>query len=883
MHPVFLSMGGVRDTALASQVKAALPDGLVYMYTRNGEEGTSFRREIEAEVQSCKLFVVFWSDDYLASEHAKLELATFKRSAESLDSGRELLVVQTSRKSPNIQKRWKNPINGKEEFTLGRWRLDRAVAPDRDSIGIAEIMKRKLDSLGFSSAIIVQRPDIQSSIAAALDAGEFYKKEFVFISGSEGDGRRTAIKTYMEGSKHLLPRFIPFDSVEGPEDVLERLLEYSGEPLSKQVEVIKSVNEGVLNPIKEFRKIIHQFRTTRNYLVLIMDRYSGVDPSVGIPLWVSQAVEPFKRGHSPLIFFVTSNPVTDELLRHYPNAGRARIPGLDEIQMHELVFNLSHVDPYPSRWTAENRNLVAQISGSSPSLCQKVMKLTANEPNLQYLERIARTEEEKFSASLSGLLGYIVEKFKDSIPDLIAMQVVEKLGIVEKSTLDEIMEMRQIGSYDLYGLLQYGVFEQLSDSLLRIPPLLQRRLGFVLWGVSRDIELDSVLQEFGARQVTLDDGYGIVYMSNKAAASLRSLDETPAQVEPFITLSMLFKAGVEQYAQEGYEVAYSILRRAMGRLQRAPVYVDETTCIEIARYFGLAAARIRKNADVDTARELLKTRFLGSKKEKQALAMAAFLRGFMLRISGEHKDAIAEFEEADSILKNVTHAARQHGAVLTEISRAYLRLAPPRLDAAVRAAERAYERQDALHNLNSLVRAKIYRFAVSANDSGQLREITRLLESLKKISVRAGREFHLVRSADLDLVLALQQCKASGLPLDLEKSIRLAEQAMVIRRSDQNQLYLWKLKSLHQLTDFSRDVVAEAQAIYSSENAIPSFRRISAAKALIMCYAKSDSGRASQILAECRELGARQRGFFKKWIERKVLFEPDLVLSLEWL
>lgn len=883
MHPIFLSMGGVRDTALAEKVKDHLPDGLVYMYTRNGEEGTAFRREIEAEVNNCTLFVVFWSEDYLASPHAVLELATFKRSGEPIDSGRDLLVVPTSRKAPNIQRRWKNPINEKEEFTLGRWRLDRAVSPERDAEGIAELIKRKLDSLGFSNSIFVQRSDVQKSIAAALDAGDYYRREFVFVSGSEGDGRRTAIKMYMEGSRHLLPKFLPFDNAEGPEDVLERLLEYSGESTGAQLEIVRKVSNGEADPIKEIRKIIHRFRTSRNYLVLIMDRYSGVDPSVGIPNWVSKAVEPFKTGRAPLIFFVTSNPVTDDLLRHFPSAGKAKIPGFEEREIRQLVFDLSSVDPDPNRWTAEKQNLVAKISGSSPSLCQSIMKLAASEPDLQHLDKIARTEEEKFSASLTGLVNYIVEKFKDSIPDIVAMQVVEKLGIVAKSTLDDIMQMQHIGSYDLYGLLQYGVFEQLSDNLIRIPPLLQRRLGFVLWNDRRARELDKVLQDFGSKELTIDDGHGVVYMSNKAAASLRSGDDAQAEIAPFITLSMLFKAGIERYIEEDYETAHTILRRAIDRLTRSSANVDEQIFIELVRYFGLAAARLRNDADVEKARVLLSERFLGTKKEKQATAMASFLSGFLFRMQGDHKDALLQFQDADNILKDIRHAARQHGAVLTEISRANLRLNPPRLDAAVRAAKLAFERQDAIHNLNSLVKAKIYKFAYSESDNGQMAEINSLLQSLKKTSERSGREFHLVREADLEFVVALKNSYKNGSPLDLSRSIKVLDQALAVRRVDQNQFFMWKLKALHEVSDFSASVIAEANAVYTSQNDIPEFRKASALKAMIMAYAKIDSRRAHQLITGAREITPWQKDFLKSWIERKGPLKPSIVLSLERL
>lgn len=883
MHPIFLSMGGTKDTNLAAKVKEHLPDGLVYMYTRNGEEGAEFRREIEAEVNNCRLFVVFWSEDYLNSDHAKLELATFKRSAEALDSGRELLIVQTTRKPPNIQRRWKNPINGKDELNLGRWRLERAVSPDRDAHSIAELILRKLESTGFSTSILIPRPDIQKSIGTALDAGGYYKKEFVFIAGSEGDGRRTAIKTYMESSKHLLPKMIAFDNAEGPQDVLERLLEYSGEPIRNQIEVIKKINSGELDPIKEIRKIIHRFRSVKSYLILIMDRYSGVDPSLGIPKWVAKAVEPFVTGPAPLIFFVTSNPVTDDLLRYFPNAGRARIPGFEESKMGELVFNLSHVDPNPGRWTPEMQSLVAKTSGSSPSLCQKIMRLAASESDLNHLERIARAEEEKFSASLTGLLSYIVEKFQGSLPDLTAMQIVEKLGIVATSTLDEIMVIQNIGHYDLYGLLQYGVFEQLSDNLIRIPPLLQRRLGFVLWSNGPNSELDKALQEFGARAFEIDDGHGIVYLANKAAASLRSIGSAPTETAPFITLSTLFKTGIERYIEENYEIAHSILGRAMDRLSESPDYVDESIYMEIVRYFGLASARIENDFDVERAKSLLLARFKGTKKELQAQAMASFLSGFRHRVAGEHRDALVHFEEANSVLKNISHAARQHGAVLTEISRSNLRLNPPRLDAAVRAAQEAYARQNAIHNLNTLIKAKILRFSLSSDDQSQLAEIRSLLDDLNTLSKRAGREFHLVRSADLSLVLALKNSYENKVPLDLSDSIKLFTQALQVRRSDQNQFQLWKIKSLHQAADLSGGVISEAITIYSSPNIVSDLRKSNAAKALILSYAKSNKVKAKQVLASYRGLSASQRDFLNSWLEGRLALQPSIALPLERL
>src|SRR5688572_16774266 len=93
-RPVFFSVGGRRDTAFASSVKDLLPDAMVYLYTRTGEEGVDFRPEVEREIQAARLFVVFWSEDYLKSEACRHELALARRLAETVDRHKRVLIVQ---------------------------------------------------------------------------------------------------------------------------------------------------------------------------------------------------------------------------------------------------------------------------------------------------------------------------------------------------------------------------------------------------------------------------------------------------------------------------------------------------------------------------------------------------------------------------------------------------------------------------------------------------------------------------------------------------------------------------------------------------------------------------------------------------------------------
>ncbi|MGT2430679.1 tetratricopeptide repeat protein [Cupriavidus basilensis] len=767
-RPVFFSVGGTRDREMAEATKALLPDSLVYLYTRTGEEGVSIRREIEAEIQGCLLFVVFWSDDYLKSEYATVELAQFRKSAEASFSGREMLVVPTNRRSPNPQHKWKNPINGSTEFALGRWRLDRTLDRAPDCQKVAEHVRRRIEQAQIGAdAVLVARPSVQHQIKGAISAPQYRTKEFLFVNGFEGDGRRTAIAQHIDSSfRHLTRKNISFDSIENPEDVLPRLLEACGVSLSDANRVLDEAAAGRTSAVKELRRLVHGMRESKSYLVVAMDRFSGVDTTVGLPSWVADVFSGFSDGNAPLVFFVTSALVLDSDLKKYPHAGYIRVPGLDEQEMKELVFRLCSVDPNPSRWTDEIRKLVEGVAGSSPALCQLIMRRAAFEPSLAFLEEMAKQEEERFAANMTALLGHIVEGYRGSEVDLLVLRVIEKIGLVSKAALDEILPSNVWGKFDLFGMLRLGIVERLADDLLRIPPLLQRRLGYVLLNTEIDRKVDELIAEFGRTGAVVLDHYGPIYFSNKAAAAVRSGKVDSEVLARYVTLSMLFKVGLDRYSEEDYEGAYSVLSRAMDRLD-IQTAIEPSAAVEIARYFGLAAARVGEPAHVQQACAFLEgTRLVGG-KARQGQAMAAFLRGFELRIKGKYDEALPHFQDADRLLDGAKGADRQRGAILTELSRTLLRVNPPRYDDAVRAAERAYAGKDAAHNLSGLIKARIQRLASgqykSELASSQEEEVIRgLIRQLALISRRIDREFDLVREAEAGSSARSTLCVALG-------------------------------------------------------------------------------------------------------------------------
>lgn len=874
-RPVFFSVGGASDTKFAASVKELLPDAMVYLYTRTGEEGVAFKPEIERELQSCRLFVVFWSDDYLKSDAAKIELAQVRRMAETTDQAKQVLVVPVKRKGPSIQSKWTNPLNAalRNEFVLGKWRLDRALDGAPDPKKVAEFVRRKLEDADVFGRILVPRPFILDLVRGSVMNQEFRASEFVFVSGLEGDGRRTVLRQFMKASyANLTERLVSFDSAEGPEDLLLRMLSSAGATAIHRDEVMSGVSAGSSTALKEIRKVVHQARTVKSYYVLAMDRFSGAD-TVAVPYWVSEVFNHFSFGNSPLIFLVTSSPVTDALLTHYPNAKRVRVPGLDEREMAELVHRLSNEDTKIIDWTTERRRLVQAISGSSPSLCQTIMLTLRNEQSLDFLETISNREEERFAANMSAVLGHIVQQFKENPNDVLALRVIKRLGLTSKKALDEVMAplMRE-GSYNLYRMLEYGLVERLSDDVLRIPPLIERRLGYILGGATDNAELDTLFNTFGKRMLVGTDDYGAVYATNKATTGLVSGGEEDPRLAHYLTTATLFKIGLEQYSNHDYVKAHAILLRAMEKLTQQNS-VDLSAQVEIARYFGLAAARVAAKSDVDRACDFLEVRMAGSPRAKQGKAMASFLRGFEARQRGNYAEAIREFEQAKHQLGSERSAERQRGAVLTELSRAYLRKSPPDYAKAVAAAQQAYEEKGVAHTLSGLIRARLHRtlstaYSASTIYSAEVLAIRRLIADLTLICTKTDRDFNLFREAELEVMLAIRKRRERSVKLDLSKAITFIDQAFKVRPLLRTRSFGWKLRLFDECCNHTSLLLAEVRSVLDNQTNFRPQHVADAAKVFVMIMSRTDKQAANSVFYRYKDLlGQWSLGYLNRVID----------------
>lgn len=756
-RPVFLSVGGKADASYALEVQHILGDGLAYHYQANGPEGVRIPDDISAQINGCKIFVAFWSEDYLKSEHAGNELAYFRKLEESSTSQIKpvLLVVPCGARLLDIQTKWTNPITQKnDEFALGKWRLDRAVDPNSDASRVAQIIHGKLAHAQVSDEILVPRGWLVDQIKSAISMPSFKAREMVFVTGLEGVGRRTALRQYMKQAYgHRIERTVALESVDGPEDLLVNLMESASMPAKVRSNILRSISTKLTTPSKEVRRLLHESRHDKTYYVLAIDRFTGVDIGM-LPFWLSDVTKPFAIGGAPLFFIVTSKPITDQLLAYYPNAGRVRIPGLEESETLELVHRLADEDPNPTRWTGSKKLFVADAAGSSPSLAKSIMRSMAIELNLDFVDCVAKRAEERFGQGLAALMAHWVRFYEHKRSDLFALRVIEKLGVASKEALDEILApiVSQHGFYDLYTLRDQGLVEQLSDGVYRIPPLVKRRLGSALWQKISQLEIDKLFNRFAKNLEVAKTEYGAIYARNAADLAVQSnVANFAPEYEQYLTTAMLFKTGIERYRGKAYSGSHQILQRAMMRLMSDGETLDLSTQIEIARYAGLAAVRVKDSVAMQRSCTYLRVNMKSTKRAKSASAMATFIEALQKRIAHDYEDAIYKFEDALHELELEHFAHHQRSAIYTELVQCYLRIDPKQYQKAVDMGKAAYSNNDVIHTLNIYVKALI-AFVLESDryaTPDQLRQpITELEELIDRLEIRCiedGSDFHVDR------------------------------------------------------------------------------------------------------------------------------------------
>jgi hypothetical protein len=706
-HPVFFSFAN-DSKVLAERVAARFSDDLVYMYARSGVDGVNFPEEILAEIAQCQIFVIFWSSSYVSGDPrrpwCRRELLTALTRYKN-GTLTNFVIVQVDQTA--LDKTIEDPDTGLPVDALGPLREKfRAFTPPIDAKSLEIALGRELAKVPDLVLPELARPELLQQLRLTLDVGSLQTKTpLVIVSGFPGSGRSTLVRTLMNADyRHLNGHTIPLDSADGPEDFLQLIW---GEVLQKTIKEQRSfLNAAKRNPTllrNYFQQLSGDLVKRRKYVLIAKEELT--DLSEVLPHWFVEFFALVKPAVQPLFFVLVPRTLPAGYRKFFEFAAEVHVPTLEDVESERLVnMHIAARDPNRvGRW-ADHISEIVRIGSNSPKLLVDVVRLAARRPSLEFLTQDAESAVARFDERVTQLVNWAWLQVRDQKHLVLVLDVLNTLTVAHYEALEDIFKDKDFAIGDaLYELVQCGLVEHLNESTFRVPPAFRRKLNFYLVNPQIRIETDQLLKRFGKTINVGEDEFGGVALSNVLHVKL-AMDVPLAEADlAFVTAGMLFKSGWQQYRKARTTAALGLFKRAFAMVETVR---DESTKVEIARFYGLAAAREGALGEMQLATQYLAhPKNFSPRVSERAKSYAPFIRGFSHRLNQEAVEARDEYEDALQMLPEGGFTDQQRSVILNELVQCILKIQPVDYDRAVALAERSRALRGTTNSLDILLRA----------------------------------------------------------------------------------------------------------------------------------------------------------------------------------
>ncbi len=786
-HPIFFSFSG-DSKEQAERLKSRFSDDLVYMYSRTGVDGVDFPNEILDEIAQCRVFILFLSRGYVEADprrpwcRRELLAAAKRITTGNLKSFLIIQVDQTPLTATITDPDTNAITDALKPFREAR----RAFAYPVDWKSVESRVADELASLSDEVLPELPRPAFEKLLRDCLNLGTYQNRApLIFVSGFHGSGRRTLVRAVMRSDyRHLTEYTLGIDGTDGPEDLLQLIWgEVLHKPIKEQRALLSAADKNP-NLLKGFfQQLGAQLVELRAYLVLAKDDLADV--SEVVPYWLSQYMSLIAPTVQPLVFILIPRPLPNGVRTKMPNAQDVHIPTLEDDESERLVkMHISARDPRRlPRWQ-EHLPYILEAGSNSPKLLVEIVRIASRRPSLDFLKQDTTEHVRRFDERVSQLLDWAWPNIKDQAKHVLLLDILNSLTIAHYDTLSEIFRLKgdEIGDV-LYELVQAGIVEHLSESTYRIPPALRRKLNFYLINPEVRSRAADLLKQYGKTVQIGQDEWGGVFLTNRLQIRLTTDAAIADEDLTFVTTAMLFKAGWQKYRQAQYTIALELLRRAFSRVEKIQ---DDSTKLEILRFYGLAAAREGSDQDMAAACNYLSnpTHFTPRYRER-ARAIAPFVRGLFYRLNQEVDLACHAFEESLTLLPEGPNTVQQRSMILNELVQSMLKTSAPDYSRAVALAEESCSLRTTPNNLDILLRALLAQtfddpHITQEQVDRNFVEMDRREAQLKAMCVANNQSFYVARVVDRLEREAVEKVRSEDLPfgsLDLSEPIRLCEEA----------------------------------------------------------------------------------------------------------
>jgi len=810
-HPIFFSFAA-DSAALASRLKNKFSDDLVYAYTRTGADGEIFPDEILEEISQCKIFVVFLSKNYIANETARpwcrRELITAMRRIEA-GGLKSFFIIQndnTTLDTQIIDPDTGSVIDAFKVFREVRRSFPHPVDMKAIEHRIASELAMQLDT----ELPVLARDVFQRQIRSALNTGDYStKRPVIFVSGFHGTGRKTLIRSVMSFDfKHLNEYIVPLENADGPEDLLRSIW---GIVLQKTVGeqrvMMNNIDKDPAALGRYYAQLSAQLVARRAYVIISKEDTIGVGQT--LPSWMPGIVNKMTPVVQPLVFITVPRPLPDFIKKELNDSTEIAIPALEDEESLQLTHMvIGAYDPKRTGRWKPHIPFILESGANSPQLLVDIVKLASKRSSLDFLEQHVQPDIDRFDQRVLQVLDWAWDKVKESQEKLLLLDILNSLGVAHIDTFEELFGRGLIFGKDLFELVQLGMVEHLDESTFRISPALRRKMNLYLLSSDLKRRTSDILKRFAQNVHIGEDQFGGISLTNSLQIKLAENANIPEADMAFVTGAMLFKAGWEKYRKREYNSALTLLKRAFVRIEKIR---DESTRLEIARYFGLAA--VREGADAESLAACSYLRSIANfslNMRDRAHATSLFIQGFSAKLNQDFVRACNLFGESLSILPGSGSNDAQRSQILNELIQSLLKLPSPDYERAVQLGLQLCRIRETPNNLDVLLRALLMQTYYQQNLPAEevqknFIEIAKREEQLRVKCESSNLSFYVARVIDRLEEEALEEVREGNLPygtLDLQASIDACNDAY-IRYNEQS--FLCRKWDLQLHTEKNRD------------------------------------------------------------------------------
>lgn len=628
--PIFFSVSA-SDTPYAEKLFECFPDDWIYLWSKSGKEGVDLWQEIEKEqLPYSKMFVVFWSKNYLNSENCikELEIAAEMKRQSAITP----LVIRLDHHPISYSK---NLRQKKRDFqTFGTLLSHRTSKPQCNLDSAEKLVQEVGESVLERNLPKLARPHVQEGIKRASKQSTFKYRPGLWISGFNGIGRRTeSIKFVSELSPNAICYEVRIDETTVIKQATLRLQDQIYR--FDEDELRSSATSESNDPLAELENLVLSTTNAGNYVIFRDDL--NADGFSLPPNWFDDLALKLEYSSRPKIILITQAPLFGERYNEiHQKVGYYRVPTLDDAEASELTA--SFIASMSSDPNLLDEDLVEDISRKgfgNASLLKALVKAVVQDGIGESLDKILSANTERISASVSAYVRMALEIFENKPDHLRTIYLLNEVSPLTSADIGEIVQPKTHLSLLLKNLQAFGIVEREGDHLYRTTPLLNL--------TARHTLSDSDLKAWSRQSVKLYaelpieaiEGSSYLQIETKIQASLDTNSEVPERLKTYVMSAHLFRAGVRAYNGQRYFQAYELLYKAFNNRNE----LTESSKIELYRYLGLSAVRTEQPATVAEITRILSSNF--NHRE-----MAHFLRGFEHEHYSRFDLALDEFKNS---------------------------------------------------------------------------------------------------------------------------------------------------------------------------------------------------------------------------------------------